>query len=75
MINIATLNQILHRVIIAYKEFIMNTLYTNGKITKPAYQWLDDMGGIEVLIGRPLFGAPTSDLINQIMAENGLKKA
>jgi len=53
----------------------MNNLYTNGKSTKSASDWINDMGGIEVIVGRPLFGAPTDDLIESIMAENGLVKA
>ena len=47
--------------------------YTDKKGNiKSADQWLDDMGGIEAVIDRPIFGAPTEELIHDIMIENGL---
>lgn len=52
----------------------MDELYTDGSFTQTASAWLDDMGGIEAVIGRPLFGAPTADLIESIMLENGLTR-
>lgn len=54
----------------------MNQYYTDqitGE-TKKASEWLEDMGGIECVIGRPLWGAPLEALIVNIMAENGLSK-
>ena len=54
----------------------MKTLYKNRKgVVQTAEQWLFDMGGIECVIGRQLFGAATDSLIASIMAENGLSKA
>lgn len=43
----------------------------NGRI-QTAQEWLDDMGGIEVLVGRPLLGAPTPELIESLLLEDGI---
>lgn len=53
----------------------MEILYKNSNgVIKSALDWVSDMGGIEVVVGRPLLGAPDESLIKSIMAENGLSE-
>jgi len=43
----------------------------NGE-EKTAEEWLDDIGGIETLLGRKLFGAPTQELIRDHLFQQGI---
>lgn len=41
-------------------------------VIKSALDWVEYMGGMDVVIGRSIWGCPTDSLLADVMAEHGL---